>query len=113
MKLHLGFADAGAFLYRDASSTEWYTVVVGVEDSARVRYRSIGSDRFELPEFGRQLVRENPDLILAHAGARHEWTRVPARTSTPDPRASAPARSAVRSLLHQLRDPGGLVGQPE
>lgn len=56
MKLHLGFADAGAFLYRDASSTEWYTVVVGVEDSARVRYRSIGSDRFELPESWQELV---------------------------------------------------------
>ena len=30
------------------------------------------------PEFGRQLVRESPDLLLAHAGAEHERTREPA-----------------------------------
>ena len=29
-------------------------------------------------EFGRQLVRENPDLLIAHAGAEHEYTRKPA-----------------------------------
>lgn len=30
------------------------------------------------PEFGRQLVRESPDLLLAHVGAEHERTREPA-----------------------------------
>ncbi len=30
------------------------------------------------PEFGQQLVRESPDLLLAHAGAAHERTREPA-----------------------------------
>ena len=30
------------------------------------------------PEFGQQLVRENPDLLLAHAGAEHKQTRGPA-----------------------------------
>jgi len=30
------------------------------------------------PEFGQRLVRESPDLLLAHAGAAHEHTREPA-----------------------------------
>lgn len=30
------------------------------------------------PEFARQLVRESPDLLLAHVGAEHERTREPA-----------------------------------
>ena len=30
------------------------------------------------PEFGQQLVRENPDLLLAYAGAEHKQTRGPA-----------------------------------
>ncbi|MDE2763335.1 MAG: 6-bladed beta-propeller [Gemmatimonadota bacterium] len=30
------------------------------------------------PEFGQQMVRESPDLLLAHAGAAHEPTREPA-----------------------------------
>ena len=30
------------------------------------------------PEFGAQLVREEPDLLLAYAGAEHEGTREPA-----------------------------------
>ena len=56
MRMELGFADAGAFLYTNPPSTEWYTVVVGVEDSARVRYRPVGSDRFLLPETWQALV---------------------------------------------------------
>lgn len=30
------------------------------------------------PEFGQRLVRESPDLLLAHVGAEHEGTREPA-----------------------------------
>jgi len=30
------------------------------------------------PEFARELVREHPDLLLAHVGAEHEMTREPA-----------------------------------
>ena len=30
------------------------------------------------PEFGRRLVRERPDLLLAHTGAEHRGTRAPA-----------------------------------
>lgn len=56
MRMELGFADAGAFSFTNPRSTEWYTVVVGVEDSARVRYRPVGSDRFLLPETWQALV---------------------------------------------------------
>lgn len=56
MRMELGFADAGAFLYRNPPSDQWYTVVVGVEDSARVRYRSPGNERFALPEAWRKLL---------------------------------------------------------
>ena len=42
MTQELGFADAGAFLFTTPGSR--YTVVVGVEDSTRVRYRAIGSE---------------------------------------------------------------------
>ncbi|MDE2754475.1 MAG: hypothetical protein OXI83_18040 [Gemmatimonadota bacterium] len=50
MRFELGFADAGAFLYRNVGSRDSYTVVVGVEDSARVRYRPVGSETVALPE---------------------------------------------------------------
>lgn len=50
MRFRLGFADAGAFRYGDIGSDEWYTLVVGVEDSARVRYRQTGSETVSLPE---------------------------------------------------------------
>jgi len=30
------------------------------------------------PAFGKQLIREAPDLLLAHVGAQHEITRQPA-----------------------------------
>lgn len=30
------------------------------------------------PAFARSLIRESPDLLLAHAGAEHQPTRVPA-----------------------------------
>lgn len=30
------------------------------------------------PDFGRQLIRESPELLLAHVGAAHETAREPA-----------------------------------
>ncbi len=56
MKGQLGFPDAAAFLYFSGSlsdidqSSQRYTVVVGVEDSTRVHYRSAGSETIVLPE---------------------------------------------------------------
>ena len=57
MKLDLGFADAAAFLYLSSLSadSERYTVVVGVEDGARVRYRPTGSEAVALPETWEEL----------------------------------------------------------
>ncbi len=48
MKQELGFAEAAAFVYRTPGDA--YTVVVGVEDSARVRYRAVGAETVALPE---------------------------------------------------------------
>ncbi|WP_419160983.1 hypothetical protein [Candidatus Palauibacter sp.] len=58
MKSELGFPDAAVFGHFDAESpelimsgdAELYTVVVGVEDSARVRFRTAGSETIALPE---------------------------------------------------------------
>ena len=51
MKSELGFPDAAVFIYPE--SDDWskrYTVIVGVEDSARVRYRAAGTRTIGLPE---------------------------------------------------------------
>ncbi|MDE2805506.1 MAG: hypothetical protein OXN18_10220 [Gemmatimonadota bacterium] len=57
MKSELGFADAAVFGHFDADSpelimsgdAELYTVIVGVEDSVRVRFRTAGSETINLP----------------------------------------------------------------
>ena len=52
MRFELGFADAGVFGYLESttSRSERYTVIIGVEDRARVRYRTAGSETIDLPE---------------------------------------------------------------
>ena len=55
MKQELGFAEAAAMRYRMDQSDDWYTVVVGLEDSARVRYRPTGSETVDLPETWQEL----------------------------------------------------------
>ena len=55
MKQELGFADAVAMRYRNGQSDDWYTVVVGLEDSARVRYSPTGSETVDLPETWQEL----------------------------------------------------------
>lgn len=49
MKRELGFADAAAMRYR-WESDDWYTVVIGLEDSTRVRYSLTGGETVDLPE---------------------------------------------------------------
>ena len=74
MRFELGFADAGAFLYRSVGSSESYTVVVGVEDSARVRYRPVGSETVALPETWqtlRTVAGEDPRTLNAAARTIH------------------------------------------
>lgn len=52
MKGELGFADAGVFGYVGSTTagSERYTVIIGIEDRARVRYRATGSETIVLPE---------------------------------------------------------------
>ena len=53
MKRELDFPYAAAFGFfkkKDDGSTVLYTVVVGVEDSSHVQYRTTGSEALELPE---------------------------------------------------------------
>lgn len=58
MKFELGFADAAVFGWVDADSPEdflsgdleRYTVIIGIEDRARVRYRTVGAETINLPE---------------------------------------------------------------
>ena len=110
MELDLGFPDAAAFLFIDNladGSRESYTVVVGVEDSSRVRYRTPGSETVPLPEtwqdlqsvaeddfntltsavYARYLV-EQPEAARAfaeHAADRLETTRTIAEQLGADP----------------------------
>ncbi len=74
MRFELGFADAGAFSYRNVGSSDSYTVVVGVEDSARVRYRPVGSETVALPESWQTLkavADEDPRTLSAAARTLH------------------------------------------
>ena len=52
MRFELGFADAGVFGYLESttSRSERYTVIIGIEDQARVRYRTPGNETIALPE---------------------------------------------------------------
>ncbi len=61
MRRNLGFADAAAMRWRIDQSDEWYTVVVGLEDSARVRYRPTGSETLDLPETWVELLAATGD----------------------------------------------------
>lgn len=73
MKQDLGFADAAAFLYMTGFSadSERYTVVVGVEDGSRVRYRPAGSETVALPETWENLkTLIDEDMATMDAAAR-------------------------------------------
>lgn len=74
MRFELGFAQAGAFRFSVEGSDDTYTVVVGVEDSARVRYRPTGSETVVLPEPWENLkavAREDMDILAVAARALH------------------------------------------
>ena len=73
MKQDLGFADAAAFLFVTGLSadSERYTVVVGVEDDARVRYRPAGNVTVVLPETWENLKAvADEDMRTLDAAAR-------------------------------------------
>ncbi|WP_419162788.1 hypothetical protein [Candidatus Palauibacter sp.] len=71
MELELGFAEAAAMSYRTRGSDEVYTVVVGVEDLTRVRYRAVGSETLGLPDTWRKLkATAEEDLYILTSAAR-------------------------------------------
>lgn len=77
MRFELGFADAGAFLFRNVGSIDSYTVVVGVEDSTRVRYRPVGSETVALPETWQTLKAiAEEDMRTLNVAARTLQSRV-------------------------------------
>ena len=68
MKQELGFADAAAIRYSTDGSSDWYTIVVGVEDNTRVQYSPKGSETVALPETWPNLkaFAGEEDRLLAH-----------------------------------------------
>ena len=103
MKQDLGFADAAAFLYMTGFSadSERYTVVVGVEDSTRVRYRPAGSETVILPETWENLkTLVGDDMATVDAAARtlhapDDQARGIAEFMGADPEALAKVRDLV------------------
>ncbi len=101
MRLDLGFADAAAFGYMSSPSAERYTVVVGVEDSSRVRYRPAGTETVALPETWeelRTLIGENLGTLDAAAFTLH------ARGPWDDLRQFAEMTGTDPEALDQMRD---------
>ena len=79
LKSSLEFPDAAAFIYIDTQpdgSMEFYTVVVGVEDSSGVRYRTPGSETLDLPEAWQKLqkvVEEDFNTFSAAVYTRYSY----------------------------------------
>lgn len=81
MKDEFGFADAAATAYRTRGESGEYTVVVGVEDSTRVRYRPTGTETVVLPDIWRNLqaaVEEDVRTVTAAASMLHSRDAAPA-----------------------------------
>ena len=105
MRFELGFADAGAFLFRNVGSSDSYTVVVGVEDSTRVRYRPVGSEMVALPETWQTLkavADEDPRTLNAAATTLH--TRGFLNRIFNNPRRLAERMGADPETLDQVLD---------
>ena len=74
MRFELGFAEATATSYHNLLARDSYTVVIGVEDSTRVRHRAPGSESVTLPETWRDLstvAGEDIRVLRAAAETRH------------------------------------------
>lgn len=72
MKSELKFPDAaafGTFKSREDGSQELYTVIVGVENSSYVRYRTAGSESLELPESWQALHTKIEESFYTHSAA--------------------------------------------
>ncbi len=78
MRFNLGFAEAAATLYHNIGFRENdpYTIVVGVEDSARVRYHQPGNEVVDLPESWQRLKKmADEDMRLINEVSRTVHTR--------------------------------------
>ena len=95
MKSQLGFPKAAVFLYPESDDgyrsddSRLYTVIVGVEDRARVRYRAPGSKTLDLPE---------------------PWQALMSSLTDPDGRVSGLAGGVMRGLIDAGRARSVRVG---
>ena len=106
MRFALGFAQAGAFRFSTDESDKWYTVVVGVEDSAGVRYRPTGSETVALPEPWeelRMIARETMRTLTAAAHTLH-WDNITVDGVSMSSREVAELMGADPGTLDQVRD---------
>ena len=128
MELELGFAEAAAMSYRTVGSDDVYTVVVGVEDSAHVRPRAIGSETLPLlaevwalidgassqedRRFARELLardasrsaREIATLVLGNFVDRDaSWHGLVLSMTDPEDRVAAVAGSLLQGLIYSDR----------
>lgn len=105
MKEQLGFADAGAFGVSNVGSGRLYTVVVGVEDSTRVRYRVAGSETVALPESWQEVKAVvGEDVRTLRAAARAVPSRGGIFRLFNSPRRVARREGADPETLDQLLD---------
>lgn len=103
MKQDLGFADAGALMIETVRSR--YTVVVGVEDSTKVRYRAIGSETVAVPENWQEVQKVvGDDARTLRAAARTVHSRAGIFRFLNSPWWAARRGRADRETLDQLLD---------
>lgn len=72
LKSELNFPDAaafGTFKTREDGSQELYTVIVGVENSSHVRYRTAGKESLELPNSWQALQTKVEESFHTHSAA--------------------------------------------
>lgn len=89
MKRNLEFPDAAAFVFMkhlEDGSMDMYTVVVGVEDSEDVRYRSPGAETITLPEVWQKMqtaIEEDFGTFSALVQARYQAIEADAPDKAP------------------------------
>jgi len=106
MRFALGFAQAGAFRFSTAGSDQWYTVVVGVEDSSGVHYRQTGSETVALPEPWENLkaIARADEGTLTVAALTLHWHDVTVEGVPRNRRELAELMDADRETVDQIWD---------
>lgn len=106
MRFELGFAQAGAFRFSSDGSDQWYTVVIGVEDSTRVHYRTTGNETVVLPEPWEELkavAREDMYAMTVAARTLH-WDDVTVDGVPKGRREIAELMNADPGMLDRIRN---------